>query len=317
MRRLALEFASRGEMAIRDLGDPPRPGPTQILLETQYTGVTNGTERHALLTEHGYGGGRFPGRHGYQHVGVVAAVGAEVASYTIGDWVFFGGYVGHNGWNMVDEKSLLIKLPVEIDRRYCALFGVAGVALRSVRRLGVGQGDNVWVVGQGPIGLFTGQAARAAGARVTVSDMLDRRLEAARACGAHVALNALAEDTEGMLKEGRPYNYIYDCCSAEELLRGVQAGGLLAYGGTIGLTAVRDTVTYPWGVLHGTEARIETTCHFSADDLRVLLFLFQQGLIEVEPMVSHVVPIDEAPSIYDMLAHRGEDLLGVIFDWAP
>jgi 2-desacetyl-2-hydroxyethyl bacteriochlorophyllide A dehydrogenase len=315
MRKTALEFVSRGELALRDLGDPPRLGPYELLLETAYTGVTNGTERHALLTEHGFGGGQFPSRHGYQHVSKVVAAGSEVSHFGIGDWVFCGRYVGHNGWNVVNENALLLKLPASMDHRYCALFGVAGVALRSVRRTGVGPGANVWVAGQGPIGLFTAQAAMAAGARVTVTDKVEKRLDIARKCGAHVVLNAAAEDTERLLKEGGPYHYIYDCCSAKDLLFDVHRNRMLARGGTIAMTAVRDTVGYPWSLLHSTEARITTSCHLDADDLQVLLFLYQQGLMKIEPMVSHFVSIDEAPRIYDMLAHQGNDLLGVIFDW--
>lgn len=316
MRKIALEFAARGTLAVRDLGEPPPLRPTEVLLETLYTGITNGTERHALLAEHGYGGGVFPSRHGYQHVARVAAAGAGVTRFSVGDRVFYGGYVGHNGWNVADQHALLLKLPADIDCRDCALFGVAGVALRSVRRMGVRQGDNVWVAGQGPIGHFVAQAARASGARVTVTDALPNRLDAAREGGAHVVLNVADAETDRILKEGGPYTHIFDCCSAPNLLFDVHRLGLLAHGGTVGMMAVRDTVSYPWGVLHGTEARIETSCHFDADDLRVLLFLARQGLVRIAPMVSHRVSIDEAPRIYDLLAHHGEELLGVTFDWS-
>lgn len=315
MRKTALEFMSRGELAIRDLGEPPPLRPSEMLLETVYSGITNGTERHAFLSEHGYGGGRFPSRHGYQHVSRILVAGKDVARFETGDWVFYGGYVGHNGWNIVHENALLIKLPDAVDRRFCALFGVAGVALRSVRRMGVRQGDNVWVAGQGPIGHFVAQAARAAGARVTATDRIAKRLEAAKECGAHVVLSAVEDGTAKLLKEGGPYDFVFDCCSAKELLFDVHENGMLAPGGTIGMMAVRDTVSYPWSLLHGTEARIETSCHFSIDDLRVLLFLYEQGLVKIEPMVSHLVSINEAPRIYDMLAHHEEELLGVIFDW--
>lgn len=315
MRKTALEFVAWGELALRDLGEPPRLGPSELLLETVYTGVTNGTERHAFLAEHGYGGGKFPSRHGYQHVSKVVAAGNDASHFRTGDRVFYGGYVGHNGWNIVNENALLVKLPAGMDHKYCALFGMAGVALRSIRRMGVGPGDNVWVAGQGPIGLFTAQAAMAAGARVTVTDRVEKRLDTARQCGAHIVLSASDENTERLLKEGGPYHYIYDCCGAKELLFDVHRNRMLAHGGTMAMMAVRDTLGYPWSLLHGAEARIETSCHFDADDLRVLLFLFQEGLLKIRPMVSHFVSIDEAPRIYDMLAHHGSDLLGVIFDW--
>ena len=314
MRKTGIEFISAGKLGVRDIGEPPMLRPTEILIETMYTGITNGTERHALLSEHGYGGS-FPGRHGYQHVGKITAVGSDVVRYKTGDWVFYGGYVGHNGWNVSDEQGLLLGLPPKMKHKYCALFGTAGVALRSVRRMGVGPGDNIWVVGQGPIGHFVAQAARAAGARVTVTDLIDIRLAAAEKCGMYRVLNAGDENTERLLADGGPYNYIYDCCSSEDLLSDIYVNKMLAHGGTIALMAVRNMVNYPWSILHQTEGRIETSCHFTNDDLRVLLFLYQQGSIAVKQMVSHIVSIDRAPQIYDLLAHHGDEIYGVIFDW--
>lgn len=315
MRSLALEFAAKSKLVFSDLDEPRELAGTEILVETEFTAMTNGTERHAFLTEHGYGNGTFPSRHGYQHVGRISAIGESVSRFHEGEHVFYGNYCGHNGYNIVDESELLLCLPAEIDRKHCALFGVAGVALHGVRRMGVGAGDNVWVAGQGPIGHFLAQSARSVGARVTVTDMVAKRLDAAEECGAHRALDAGDSATLAALRNGGPYSYIFDCCSAEGLLTDIFENQLLAHGGTIGMMAVRDKVVYPWSMLHGTEARIETACHFDADDLRVLLFLLQEGVIRVAPMVSHIVSIDDAPRLYGMLASHADDLLGVIFDW--
>ena len=316
MRTTGLEFAAKGKLAVVDLGAPPTPGSTEVLIETRYTAITNGTERHAFLVEHGFGGNRFPSRHGYQHVGQIAAVGRDVGGLREGDWVFYGDYVGHRGWNLVSEDTeLLATLPGDIDRQYAALFGVAGVALSGVRQMGVSVGHRVWAVGQGPIGNFTAQSALAAGARVTVTDIVPHRLAVAKACGAHVVLDARDESHLEELREGGPYDYIYDCCSAENLFFEIFEHQLLARHGTIGAMAVRDTATFPWSLLHGRRARIEVSCHFTRDDLRVLAQLCQQGSVRLRPLVTHAVGIEDAPRIYDMLASRSEDLLGVIFDW--
>lgn len=315
MRNIGLEFGAKGKCAFCDLGLPPELDSDEILLETLYTGVTNGTERHALLSEHGYGGGNYPSRHGYQHVGRIIAIGNTVTQYAIGESVFYGGYVGHNGWNIVTENALMIKLPATLEHKYCALFGVAAVALRAVRRMGVRPGDNVWVVGQGPIGQFIGQASRSAGAKVTVTDLIEHRLRVAEQCGAHSILDASDTTVWTQLSKGRPYDFIFDCCSAPSLLKDIHKHQLLAHGGTVGMMAVRDSVTYPWSLLHGTEAKIETSCHFDRDDLRVLLFLVEHGYTQIAPVVTHMVEIEEALNIYQLLAYDQESLLGVIFNW--
>ena len=114
--------------------------------------------------------------------------------------------VGHNGWNVAGQNSLLVKLPAGINRKFCALFGVAGVALRCVRRMRVSHGGNVFVAGQGPIGHFVAQMARAAGAKVTVTDRLQNRLDMAKKNGVHITWNIDDKETEAHLIEGGPYN---------------------------------------------------------------------------------------------------------------
>jgi len=321
MRRIGIEYPQRGRMRLTDIGEPPPLQPMQILIRTCYTGVTNGTERHALLGEHGFTS--YPSRHGYQHVGQVEAVGTSVREFQPGDWVFYGQYVGHRGWNVVDvcctdvqsySSHLCLRLPEGIDYRLCALFGVAGVAMRAVRRFRVQPAQRVWVAGVGVIGQFAAQAARAFGAHVTVTDLQARRLEVARACGAHRVINVHEQGMEP-LRDGAPYDCIIDWSGAPSLLQQIHEMRLLAYKGVIGLVAVRSQTEFPWAMLHGTEASIEVSCHFSLDDLRVLLYFVQQGIIRIEPVVSHVAPIEQAPAVYDTLRDRPAELLGVIFDW--
>jgi len=323
MRNVGIEYPARGEMGFYDLGSPRGLKPTEVLIRTHYSGITNGTERHALLAEHGWK--VFPGRHGYQHVGTIEAVGGDVKGFKPGDWVYYGQYVGHRGWHIVDVgwtdvrsngSHLCIAVPDDVDRKQCALLGVAGVAMRGIRRCRVGAADNVWVAGVGMIGQFAAQSARAVGARVTVSDVNERRLSAAKECGAHRVINARAPDSTSALKEGGPYDCIVDACGVESLFLDIHREGLLAYGGAICALAVHSETTFHWSLLHMTEGSIEVSCHFGLDDLRVLLHFIRQGIIRIEPLVSHIVPIDQAPAIYATLRDRPGELLGVVFDWA-
>ncbi len=323
MRAVAIEYPERGRMQLVDLGEPQAQlAPTEILLRTHYSGITNGTERHALLGEHGFT--LFPSRHGYQQVGQVEAIGAEVKDFASGDWVFLGQYVGHRSWNVVDLASadphsysshLCLKLPAAVDPRLCALFGVAGVAMRAVRRFRIQPAQRVWVVGAGVIGQFAAQCARAFGAHVTVSDVLPARLEVACKCGAHRVVHA-EKDGWQALAEGAPYDSIIDCSGYGALLQHIHERRLLAPAGVVGLVAVRSQTTFPWAMLHGTEASIEVSCHFSLDDLRVLLHFVREGIIHVAPVISHIVPVSEAPTIYETLCDRPGELLGVIFHWS-
>ncbi len=322
MRNIGIEYPARGEMRFCDLGEPPQPQDSEILIRTHYSGITNGTERHALLAEHVFT--HFPSRHGYQHVGTVEAVGSKVRGFQPGDWVFHGRYVGHRGWHVVNVahanvdaigSHLCLPLPDDVDYKHCALFGVAGVAMRHVRRCRVAPAQNVWVVGLGLIGQFAAQAARALGAKVTATDVNEHRLAVAEKLGAHCVLDARDDKTTEALKAGGPYDCILDCSGIASLIPQIQRDGLLAYHGVIGLLAVRSETTFHWSMLHSRESSIEVSCHFGLDDLRVVLHFVRQGVMRVEPLMSHCVSIDQAPAIYETLRDRPSELLGVVFDW--
>ena len=323
MRNVGVEYPEQGRAAFCDIGTPPAPGPTEILIRTEFSGITNGTERHALMGEHGWKG-NFPSRHGYQHVGIVDAVGDSVASFHAGQRVFFGHYIGHRAWNVVDVSDeragpnashLVMPLPDDLDPAQCALLGVAGVAMRGIRRFRVGVGANVWCLGGGVIGQFAAQSARASGAKVTFSEIDERRLAVAGELGAHRTLDARSKDFLEQIKEGAPYDYIIDSSGTASLLPMIFENGLLAHAGVIGLIAVRSETTFTWGMLHGTEASIEVSCHFGLDDLRVLIDVIRRGVVQVKPLISHVVPIDDAVGVYETLRDDPSDLLGVVFDW--
>ena len=322
MLNIGIEFHEQGLARLFDLEAPPDPGPTEILIRTVYSGVTNGTERHCLMGEFGWKA--FPGRHGYQHVGVIEKAGSDVKGFEEGDRVFFGRYVGHRGWHVqevegADPKSyqshLCLKLPDDVEAELCALFGVAGVAMRAVRRCRVENGHRVWVVGGGLIGQFAAQAARAFGADVTLTDLIDKRLEIAEGAGAHCVLNASHPDCYETLASGGPYDRIIDASGYPALFGDIHRHNLLAYRGVVGCIAVRGDTVFPWSMFHGREASIEVSCHFSLDDLQVVLHFLRRGAVQIEPLTLHRAPVAEAPRIYEMLRDRREEMLGIIFRW--
>lgn len=325
MRTSGIEYAAKGEMTFCDIGKPQDPKDTEVLIRTLFSGITNGTERHALMAEHLWG--QFPSRHGYQHVGVIEKAGKEVKNFSEGDWVFFGHYVGHRAWNVVDvagplalatENHLTVPLPAhstpEGYQPY-ALLGVAGVSMRGAKRFRVSPGQEVWVVGLGLIGQFAAQAARALGGHVTVSDINPERLELAKRVGAHRALSASDPDYDAQVKAGGPYDVIIDCAGHPPFVRDLFEKYLVKHSVVVGLLAVRTDTVFKWSMLHMSEGSIEVSCHFSVADLRGLLRYIQDGVIRIDPLISHRVSIDQAPEIYATLRDRPADLLGVVFDW--
>lgn len=320
----AIEFVAKGKAALTDIGAPGKPGPHDVLMLTTYSGITNGTERHILMSD--FGETPYPMRAGYQQVGVVEEVGSEVQGFAKGDTVYYGAFVGHAGWNMVrvmpddpcDYRShLLVKVPDGVDPKLAALSGTAGVAVRSVRRFRISGGQNVWVVGAGLIGQYTAQAARAMGARVMISDIREDRLELARKCGIHKALNAKDPDFWKQVEELGPYHSIVDAAGAPDFLKDVLAHfpHVMRPRTVIGMMAIRNEVTLPWGILHNPEGSIEVSCHFSRDDLRVLYEFLLLGHMQIKPLVTLERSYADAEEVYGLLANKPGEQLGMIFEW--
>ena len=318
MKNIGIEFPKLGEARKIDLPDPPQPGPTEIVTRTLFSGVTNGTERHTLMADFG---SRFPARSGYQHVSVIEEVGRRVDQFSVGETVFLGNHGGHRGWHLVDvaaaneRERLCIQLPPEVEHEFCALFGIAGVGFRHSRRISVAAPMRVWVAGLGLIGQSVAQASRALGAHVTVTDVDPRRLQIAEQLGAHRVINITDDSAVETLTEGGPYDRIVDACGAPDLFDFIYEHKLLALYGAIGALAGRQPTVFHQTMLHALRASIESSSHFTLEDLGILRHFYQLGTVRIGPLVTHRVTVDEAPAIYETMRDDPAALLGVIFDW--
>jgi len=229
----------------------------------------------------------------------------------------------HAGWHLLEvgsepsSRALCIKLPDDVEHEFCALLGVAGICMRHVKRIRVEPDQNVWVAGMGPIGQFSAQAARALGAYVTVTGKHESRLDVAKELGAHRAINVSDPSSMELLKEKAPYNCIIDAAHAPSFFTDIHSNKLLARRGVIGLVAARGEIKFPWSMIHRLEASMEVTCHFAVEDLSMVLHFLKLGTIRIKPMVTHRVPVTEAPAIYETMRDRRSDILGVIFNWKP
>ena len=318
MKCIGIEFPELGKTRLFDLPDPPQPGPTEIVTRTLFSGVTNGTERHSLMADFG---SRFPARSGYQHVSVIEEVGRSVDQFSAGETVFLGNHGGHRGWHLVDLAAsnerlrLCLSLPPDMEHEYCALFGIAGVGFRHSRRIRVAAPMRVWVAGLGLIGQSVAQASRALGAHVTVTDVDPRRLRIAAQLGAHRVIDVSGDSAAESLTEGGPYDRIVDACGAPDLFDFIYEHKLLALYGAIGALAGRQPTVFHQTMLHALRASIESSSHFTLEDLGILRHYCRLGTVRIAPLVTHRVPVDEAPAIYATMRDDPAELLGVIFDW--
>ncbi|OWK19973.1 hypothetical protein AJ88_35105 [Mesorhizobium amorphae CCBAU 01583] len=227
------------------------------------SGLTNGTERNVLLGEN-YSE-VFPQRIGYQCVGEIVELGGGVSRYGYkpGEIIFSGNFHGHVEFftcrvtDPSDPNLRVIKLPKDgpIDLIDASLFGIASVALHDVRRANVRLGEELLVIGGGPVGQLVAQVGRAAGARTTLVDIDQARLELARSLGPLTVFQPTQAETLTDHFGRDRFDVVIDTSGAPILdaLLGMDfAGGLLRSKGRLVLIGGRGEVRYPF---NGGQAR--------------------------------------------------------------
>ena len=189
-----------------------------------------------------------------------------------------------------------------------ALFAgdVMGTAHHAVAETGVGPGAAVAVLGLGPVGLCTVQAARAAGAEpVYAIDTVADRLERAGAFGGE-PLHLTADDVRAGVKEGtegRGVDAAVDAVGHPEALE--LACRLTRKAGVVSVTGVyAERIDFHMGIvwikaltLRGGHANV-------IKHLDPVLDALAAGRLNPAPLVTHHLPLDEAAEAYRIYDRR-------------
>ncbi len=239
MNEFALHRDAAGAYGLLDLPPPPAPGRGQVLLRPDLVGIC-GSDLGAHCEGRNKGCG-----FGHEWVGEIAAVGAGVSGFALGERATSGAFVGCGAcpacWdgraNHCASPTLLgggalgaarswLTLPAAELVRVPDFMGDAGIllepasvgveVLRALGRLGARDPD-VLVVGAGPIGLLALLLLQDAGARVTALDRCEERLDAARELGAS-AIHA--EDEARLRALERSFPAVVDCAHGRDGSRG-------------------------------------------------------------------------------------------------
>jgi L-iditol 2-dehydrogenase len=189
-------------------------------------GIGENTIDEPVVPGHEFAGIALEGPHGGTRVAVDPAIPCERCEQcraghgNLCPTVRFAGHGTLDGGlqeELVWPDRLLHPLPDSLSNDAGALLEPLGVAIHAVGLSHVHLGDDVLVVGAGPIGVLAVQVARLAGARrVFVSDPLAHRLETAQRFGTDGAW--LPEDTCAAVGEatgGRGVDVVIELAGAD------------------------------------------------------------------------------------------------------
>lgn len=294
-----------------------------------------------------------PSGLGYTAVGAVAAVGAGVTDYAPGDRVLCNGnHASH--WLITpaakaDEASIpqqyyIERIPDGVsDTEAC--FAILGdVALHGVRLAQLQIGESVAIHGMGVVGLLTLQLCRLSGAHPLIGvDLVESRLAQAKALGADHLINAGETDVVETirtltqiafrwrgalpgLEPGAGAEVQLHCTSyignyPTMIRAAADRGRIILVGATSGSVPIESQELFRREItLRGSyqTGMIDPYPYWPwsrARNRHVMLDLIARKQIQVDGLVSHVVPHTEAPALYELMAQGGEGWLSVFFTW--
>lgn len=193
----------------------PEPGPGEVVL-TIRAALTCGTDRKMYYRGHP-ALGPYPSRLGHEFAGIVAAVGENVAGFSLGDHVFCADSAPCGACfqcrrgrpNLCEDLVYLLggfaeqilvparlvaqnlhPLPADVGLELAPLAEPLACAIHAVDRAAITRGDDVAIVGGGALGLMLSALVRRAGGRPIVLDPHQQRLDLAERFGAEGTIRA-------------------------------------------------------------------------------------------------------------------------------
>ena len=322
----------------------PSPGPTEILVRTWYTGISAGTEMNVyrgvapqwktrqdpdtgLFTPTSEPQWTYPLAYGYAAVGEVTQVGAEVHSPAVGDLVFT--YTPHSQFAVLPAEQAIV-LPELTDPRIGVLTANLNTALNGVLDAHPSLGDVVVVSGLGVIGLLVVQLLRRAGVGLIIAvDSVEQRGKLAERFGADVVLDPRDPVAQRVreLTGNRGADIVVEVSGAStalnEAIRTVGYGGKVVamswYGGTF------DNLSLAGEFHHNRPRIISSQVGGVSPELGPLWSVPRRkkltnellARLDLQPLLTHTLPIEKAAEAYQLVDSRPEDLVQALLTYRP
>ncbi len=204
----------------------------------------------------------------------------------------------------------LHKMPDELPASIAALAEPVAVAIHTIRKSDLVVGENVAVLGAGPIGLLIGMVAKLNGANnIFISDISPYRLEKAEELG-FIALDARKVDvTKEILSKtnGHGVDIVFEVAgsqtTANQMVEIVKTRGQIVV-----VSVFKQSPTIDFAKMHFNEISLTTTRCYSSDDFSTAISLMAQGKIDVAPIISHELPIEELEQGFLLMENPDESL---------
>lgn len=201
-------------------------------------------------------------------------------------------------------------VPDELSDSIAALAEPVAVAIHSVRKSGLQVGQNVAILGAGPIGLLLGMVAKLNGVKnVYISDISPYRLAKAQELG-FVAFDAKEVNvTEEILGQtaNQGVDVVFEVAGTQ--ITATQMVDIVKTRGQIVVVSVfKQPAMIDFAKMHYNELSLTTTRCYHRDDFDAAIQLMANGKLDVSPIISHELPLDELEKGFQLMENPNESL---------
>lgn len=296
----------------------PEPGPGEVLIQVMASGIC-GTDLHIYRGEYL---GDYPVIPGHEFSGVVTAVGSQVTRFNLGDRVAVEPNIAcdncshclNNRQNFcLNWQAIGVTLPGGMEEYVTApekaVFSIGNLpyeqaafmeplscVVHGVERAHIDLADKVAILGAGPIGdLILQMACLQGAAHITLLENNPGRAELACQLGADQVVNRM-EDLQL-----NTYDVVIDATGVIPVMN--RAIDFARHGGTVLLFGVPPS---------GKNMEFEAfkifqkgltllSSYTSVRNSFQAVSLLQTGQVQVEPLISHRLPLKELPRALEMI----------------
>jgi 3-hydroxyethyl bacteriochlorophyllide a dehydrogenase len=314
MKAQAIVFEAPQSIAVRTLELAPM-GPRDVEVAVSFSGISTGTER--LLwdgTMPPFPGLSYPLVPGYETVGTVAQMGAEVTGLSLGDLVFLpGSYAFQGVQNIFGGSGSRLVVPHERAVKLDAALGVKGVLLAlaatahhvfTVGREGLPLAYPDLIIGHGIMGRLLARMVVAAGKPAPVV----WETQAVRQSGA-LGYGVIHPDDDAR----KDYRCICDVSGDSGILNRVIPK--MAAGGEVVLAGFyKQDLSFSYAMAFMREASIRVAAQWKKHDLDAVVAMFHNGSLPLEGLITHFETPQRAQQAYEV-AFGNPQCLKMVIDW--
>lgn len=329
---LAGVFEGEGKLNIKEVSEPKITKPDDVLLRVEFAGIC-GTDVHILEVPPGHPATR-GAILGHEYVGIVVDKGTDVKTVDVGDRVVVdpnltcgtcrycrrglpnmcenfttlgiylnGGFAPYN----VAPARALYKISKDVPLERSALAEPLSCVVNAMRKLSLQVGDNVVLIGAGPMGLLFLLMLKAQGAgKVIVIEPTPFRAKIAKELGADIVLNPREIDIKEAVMDLTELgaDIVIDAVGNQF----ATALDIVKRGGTILLFGMNENALpqIKQVIIPRYELKILGS-YISWFSFPQTVAILESGNVQVEKLVTHKIPLTRLQEGIDIMK-RGEGI---------